>query len=244
MKGQIALVTGSARGIGKGIALVLAQRGVNVVISDVNFEEAKATAAEMESLGVKSMPLKFDVSKSDEVASAFSQISEKFGRLDILVNNAGITRDGLIMRMKDEDWDAVIAINLKSVFLCTKEAIKMMSKQRYGRVANIASVVAFMGNAGQANYSASKAGIIGLTKTTAKEYAKRGITANAVAPGFIKTAMTDALPEKVKEDMLSAIPIGQFGEIEDVANAVAFLVSPEARYITGNVIHVNGGMYM
>lgn len=148
------------------------------------------------------------------------------------------------MRMKDEDWDSVIAINLKSVFLCTKEAIKLMSKQRYGRIVNIASVVAFMGNAGQANYSASKAGIIGLTKTTAKEYAKRGITANAVAPGFIKTAMTDALPEKVKEEMLSAIPIGQFGEIEDVANAVAFLVCPEARYITGNVIHVNGGMYM
>ncbi|MEO5359604.1 MAG: 3-oxoacyl-[acyl-carrier-protein] reductase [Nitrospirota bacterium] len=244
MTGQTALVTGSARGIGKGIALVLAKKGVNVVISDVNFDEAKVAAAEMEAFGVKAMPLKFDVSNSSEVISAFAQISEAFGRLDILVNNAGITRDALIMRMKDEDWDAVININLKSVFLCSKEAVKLMSKQRYGRIVNIASVVAFMGNSGQANYSASKAGIIGLTKTTAKEYAKRGITANAVAPGFIKTAMTDALPEKVKEDMLSAIPIGQFGEIDDVANAVAFLVSPEARYITGNVIHVNGGMYM
>nr|WP_306688661.1 3-oxoacyl-[acyl-carrier-protein] reductase [Candidatus Magnetominusculus xianensis] len=244
MMGQTALVTGSARGIGKGIALALAKKGVNVVISDVNIEEAKVVATEMEALGVKAMPLKFDVSNSVEVTSAFAQISEAFGRLDILVNNAGITRDALIMRMKDEDWDAVININLKSVFLCSKEAVKLMSKQRYGRIVNIASVVAFMGNAGQANYSASKAGIIGLTKTTAKEYAKRGITANAVAPGFIKTAMTDALPEKVKEDMLAAIPIGQFGEIDDVANAVAFLVSPEARYITGNVIHVNGGMYM
>ncbi|MBF0488436.1 MAG: 3-oxoacyl-[acyl-carrier-protein] reductase [Nitrospirae bacterium] len=244
MKGQAALVTGSARGIGKGIALALAKKGVNVVISDINFEEAKAAAAEIEAIGVKALPLKFDVSNATEVTSAFAQISEAMGRLDILVNNAGITRDALIMRMKDEDWDAVININLKSVFLCTKEAIKLMSKQRYGRIANIASVVAFMGNAGQCNYSASKAGIIGLTKTTAKEYAKRGITANAVAPGFIKTAMTDSLPEKVKEDMLAAIPIGQFGEIEDVANAVAFLVSPEARYITGNVIHVNGGMYM
>ncbi|WP_420265728.1 3-oxoacyl-[acyl-carrier-protein] reductase [Candidatus Magnetominusculus dajiuhuensis] len=244
MKGQTALVTGSARGIGKGIALALAKKGVNVVISDINFEEAKAAAAEIEAVGVKALPLKFDVSNSAEVTSAFAQISEAMGRLDILVNNAGITRDALIMRMKDEDWDAVININLKSVFLCTKEAVKLMSKQRYGRIANIASVVAFMGNAGQCNYSASKAGIIGLTKTTAKEYAKRGITANAVAPGFIKTAMTDSLPEKVKEDMLAAIPIGQFGEIEDVANAVAFLVSPEARYITGNVIHVNGGMYM
>lgn len=244
LTGQTALITGSARGIGKGIAHALAMRGVHVVISDVNFDEAKTTAAEMEALGVKAMPLKFDVSNSAEVTAAFNQIGQQFGRLDILVNNAGITRDALIMRMKDEDWDSVLNINLKSVFLCTKEAVKLMSKQRYGAIVNIASVVAFMGNAGQANYSASKAGIIGLTKTTAKEYAKRGITANAVAPGFIKTAMTDALPQKVKEEMLSAIPIGQFGEIDDVAAAVAFLVSPEARYITGNVIHVNGGMYM
>jgi 3-oxoacyl-[acyl-carrier protein] reductase len=244
MDGHVALVTGCARGIGKGIAHVLAKRGVNIVVSDINYEEAKAAAAEIEALGVRAMPLKFDVSNSAEVTAAFAKIMEEFGRLDILVNNAGITRDALIMRMKDEDWDAVININLKSVFLCTKEAVKIMSKQRYGRIANIASIVAFTGNAGQANYSAAKAGIIGLTKTTAKEYAKRGITANAVAPGFIKTAMTDALPEKVKEDMLASIPIGQFGEIEDVANAVAFLVSMEARYITGNVIHVNGGMYM
>ncbi|MBF0519580.1 MAG: 3-oxoacyl-[acyl-carrier-protein] reductase [Nitrospirae bacterium] len=244
MKDRVALVTGSARGIGKAIAEVLAQRGANVVISDVNLEEAQKTAAEIASLGVKTMAVKFDVSNSKEVTEAFSAIIAEFGRLDILINNAGITKDSLMMRMKDEDWDAVINVNLKSVFLCSKEALKNMSKQRYGRIVNIASIVAFIGNAGQANYSASKAGIIGLTKTTAKEYAKRNITVNAVAPGFIKTAMTEALPDKVKEDMFNAIPMGRFGEVSDVANAVAFLASESAMYITGNVIHVNGGMYM
>ncbi|MBF0464540.1 MAG: 3-oxoacyl-[acyl-carrier-protein] reductase [Nitrospirae bacterium] len=244
MKDRVALITGSARGIGKAIAEVLAQRGANVVISDVNLEEAQKTAAEIASLGVKTMAVKFDVSNSKEVTEAFSTIIAEFGQLDILINNAGITKDSLIMRMKDEDWDAVINVNLKSVFLCSKEALKTMSKQRYGRIVNIASIVAFIGNAGQANYSASKAGIIGLTKTTAKEYAKRNITVNAVAPGFIKTAMTEALPDKVKEDMFNAIPMGRFGEVSDVANAVAFLASESAMYITGNVIHVNGGMYM
>ena len=169
---------------------------------------------------------------------------KEFGRLDIVVNNAGITKDGLILRMKEEDWDAVIGINLKGVFLCSREAVKVMVKQRYGRIVNIASVVAFMGNPGQANYSASKAGIVGLTKTIAKEYASRGITANAVAPGFIATAMTDALAENVREEMLKSIPVGKFGSVDDVANAVVFLSSPETAYITGQVIHVNGGMYM
>ncbi|QWR78669.1 3-oxoacyl-[acyl-carrier-protein] reductase [Candidatus Magnetomonas plexicatena] len=244
MKDRVALVTGSARGIGKAIAEVLAQRGANVVISDVNLEEAQKTAAEIATFGVKTMAVKFDVSNSKEVTEAFSAITAQFGQLDILINNAGITKDSLIMRMKDEDWDAVINVNLKSVFLCSKEALKTMSKQRYGRIVNIASIVAFIGNAGQANYSASKAGIIGLTKTTAKEYAKRNITVNAVAPGFIKTAMTEALPDKVKEDMFNSIPMGRFGEVSDVANAVAFLASESAMYITGNVIHVNGGMYM
>jgi len=243
-KEQAAVVTGGARGIGKAIAGAIARKGANVVIADISAEQAKETAAEIGNLGVKTMGVRLDVSKSDEVIKTFEEISKEFGRIDILVNNAGITRDGLIMRMKEEDWDAVIDINLKSVFLCSKEAIKIMAKQRYGRIINIASVVAFMGNAGQANYSASKAGIVGLTKTTAKEYAGRNITANAVAPGFITTAMTDALPENIKEEMKKAIPLGRFGTIEDVANAVVFLASPEAGYITGQVIHVKGGMYM
>lgn len=241
---QVAVVTGGARGIGKAIADALARKGVNLVIADISLEQAKDTSAELEKLGVKTMPVKLDVSKSDEVIKIFEDISKEFGKINILINNAGITRDGLIMRMKEEDWDTVININLKSVFLCSKEAIKVMAKQRYGRIINIASVVAFMGNPGQANYSASKAGIVGLTKTTAKEYASRGITANAVAPGFITTAMTDALPENVKDEMKRAIPLGRFGTPDDVANAVVFLASPEAGYITGQVIHVNGGMYV
>lgn len=241
---QVAVVTGGARGIGKAIADALARKGVNLVIADISLEQAKDTSAELEKLGVKTMPVKLDVSKSDEVIKIFEDISKEFGKINILINNAGITRDGLIMRMKEEDWDTVININLKSVFLCSKEAIKVMAKQRYGRIINIASVVAFMGNPGQANYSASKAGIVGLTKTTAKEYASRGITANAVAPGFITTAMTEALPENVKDEMKRAIPLGRFGTPDDVANAVVFLASPEAGYITGQVIHVNGGMYV
>lgn len=243
-KGQVALVTGSARGIGKAIAEGLAQKGVNVVIADVNLEEALKTSSEIAGLGVRSQALRLDVSSSKEVTGVFEDIQRNFGRLDILVNNAGITRDGLLLRMKEEDWDLVININLKGAFLCSKEAVKIMAKQRYGRIVNIASVVAFMGNPGQVNYSASKAGIVGLTKTIAKEYASRGITANAVAPGFIMTAMTEALPDNVKEEMKKAIPMGRFGTVMDVANAVVFLSSPDSGYITGQVIHVNGGMYM
>jgi 3-oxoacyl-[acyl-carrier protein] reductase len=243
-KGQVALVTGGARGIGKTIAENLAKKGVSLVIADVSVESAGETARELASLGVKTSALRLDVSKSDQVVKAFEDIVSEFGRLDILVNNAGITKDGLVLRMKEDDWDAVININLKGVFLCSKEAVKVMVKQKYGRIINIASVVAFMGNPGQANYSASKAGIVGLTKTVAREYASRGITANAVAPGFIATAMTDALAENVKQEMLKSIPVGKFGSVDDVANAVAFLASPESGYITGHVIHVNGGMYM
>lgn len=243
-KGQVALVTGSARGIGKAIAEGLAQKGVNVVIADVNLEEALKTSSEIAGLGVRSQALRLDVSSSKEVTGVFEDIQRNFGRLDILVNNAGITRDGLLLRMKEEDWDLVININLKGAFLCSKEAVKIMAKQRYGRIVNIASVVAFMGNPGQVNYSASKAGIVGLTRTIAKEYASRGITANAVAPGFIMTAMTEALPDNVKEEMKKAIPMGRFGTVMDVANAVVFLSSPDSGYITGQVIHVNGGMYM
>lgn len=243
-KGQVALVTGGARGIGKTIAEDLAKKGVNLAIADVSVESALETAKELAARGVKTRSLRLDVSKSDQVVKAFEDIVREFGRIDIVVNNAGITRDGLVLRMKEEDWDAVININLKGVFLCSKEAVKVMVKQKYGRIINIASVVAFMGNPGQANYSASKAGIVGLTKTVAREYASRGITVNAVAPGFIATAMTDALAENVKQEMLKSIPVGKFGSVEDVAHAVSFLASPESGYITGQVIHVNGGMYM
>jgi 3-oxoacyl-[acyl-carrier protein] reductase len=243
-KGQAALVTGGARGIGRSIAEGLARRGADLVIADVSLDSAESAARELSALGVRAVALKLDVSRSEEVMSAFAKIASDFGRLDVVINNAGITRDGLILRMKEEDWDAVINVNLKGVFLCSKEAVKVMVKQKYGRIVNIASVVAFMGNPGQANYSASKAGIVGLTKTTAREYASRGITVNAVAPGFIATAMTDALAESVRQEMLKSIPIGAFGTVEDVANAVLFLASPASGYITGQVVHVNGGMYM
>lgn len=243
-KGQVALVTGSSRGIGKSIAERLARRGADVVIADVNLEDAQSTADAIAKNGVRAMAVKLDVSRSEDAAKSFEETIKRLGRLDILVNNAGITRDSLLLRMKEEDWDAVINVNLKGVFLCSKEAVKIMSKQRYGRIINIASVVAFIGNPGQANYSASKAGIVGLTKTVAKEYASRGITSNAVAPGFITTAMTDALQEHVKEEMKKAIPMARFGTVDDVANAVVFLASPDSGYITGQVIHVNGGMYM
>jgi 3-oxoacyl-[acyl-carrier protein] reductase len=243
-KGQVALVTGSSRGIGKSIAERLARRGADVVIADVNLEDAQSTADAIAKNGVRAMAVKLDVSRSEDAAKSFEETIKGLGRLDILVNNAGITRDSLLLRMKEEDWDAVINVNLKGVFLCSKEAVKIMSKQRYGRIINIASVVAFIGNPGQANYSASKAGIVGLTKTVAKEYASRGITSNAVAPGFITTAMTDALQEHVKEEMKKAIPMARFGTVDDVANAVVFLASPDSGYITGQVIHVNGGMYM
>ncbi|HAM53497.1 MAG TPA: 3-oxoacyl-ACP reductase [Nitrospiraceae bacterium] len=243
-KSQVALVTGSARGIGKAIAEGLARRGADVVIADVNIDDARQTSAEIAKIGGKTMAVSINVSKSEEVIKAFQEIMDTFGRLDILVNNAGITRDSLLLRMKEDDWDAVIAVNLKGVFLCSKEAVKIMAKQRVGRIINIASVVAFMGNPGQANYSASKAGIVGLTKTIAREYASRGITCNAVAPGFITTVMTDALPENVKEEMKKAIPMARFGTIDDVAHAVLFFASTDSGYITGQVMHVNGGMYM
>lgn len=244
LKGQVVMVTGGARGIGRAIAESLAKKGANLVIADVSADSAGEAARELAVFGGRTLALKLDVSKAEDVARAFEDIMKEFGRIDVLVNNAGITRDGLILRMREEDWDAVININLKGVFLCSKEAVKIMMKQKYGRVINIASVVAFMGNPGQANYSASKAGIIGFTKTIAREYASRGVTVNAVAPGFISTAMTDALSETVRQEMLKSIPIGKFGTVEDVANAVVFFASPDSGYITGQVVHVNGGMYM
>ncbi len=244
LEGKNALITGAAQGIGKSIALGMAQEGANIAIADVNMESAQETSLEIASKGVKSTAMKLDVSNHEDVAHVMKAFTEEFGSLDILVNNAGITRDGLLMRMKEEDWDAVLNINLKGSFLCCKEAIRIMAKQRYGKIISISSVVAFMGNAGQANYSSSKAGLIGLTKTIAKEYASRGIRANAVAPGFIQTAMTDNLSDEVKDEMKKNIPLGVFGTPEDVSSAVIFLASKEADYITGQVIHVNGGMYM
>ncbi len=242
--GQVGIVTGGTRGIGKAIAVGLARRGVSVVVAGRNPDAAREVAASLSAMGVKARGIKLDVSHSGEVEQAFEEIRKEFGRIDILINNAGITKDGLLMRMKEEAWDDVIDINLKGVFLCTREAIRDMVKQRYGRIVNITSVAAFMGNPGQANYSASKAGIVGLTKTVAREYAGRGVTVNAVAPGFVETAMTDILPDNIKEDMKKLIPLGRFGVVEDVANAVVFLASPDSGYITGQVIHVNGGMYM
>jgi len=244
LRGQVVMVTGGARGIGKAIAEKFAAQGADLVIADVSLQSAEETAKELSEKGIKAKAVTMDVSKSSDVTKVFEEVVRELGRIDVLVNNAGITRDSLLLRMKEEDWDLVLSINLKGVFLCSKEAVKVMVKQRHGRIVNIASVVAFMGNPGQANYSASKAGIIGLTKTTAREYANRGITANAVAPGFISTAMTDALSENIRQEMLKSIPLGRFGSVDDVANAVTFFALPANGYITGQVIHVNGGMYM
>jgi len=244
MKGQTAVITGAGRGIGKAIAESFARRGVNIVVADINPDIAAEASAHIAAMGVKSLPVTVNVSKPSDVAAMFEQAVKEFQKVEILVNNAGITRDGLLMRMSEDDWDAVVDINLKGTFLCSKEAVRVMSRQRYGRIVNISSVVGFMGNAGQANYTASKSGVMGLTKTIAREYAGRGITANAVAPGFITTAMTDALPDNIKSEMLKLIPLGRFGSVEDVASAVIYFASPEAGYITGQVIHVNGGMYM
>ena len=244
LNGKVALVTGAAQGIGRDIALALAIDGADVAICDVNLEAAQKTAADIEAKGKKSLSLKANVAASAEVTSMMEQVVEKFGRIDILVNNAGITRDGLILRMKDEDWDLVLSINLKGAFLCARAALKYMTKQRSGTIISIASVVGAAGNAGQANYVASKAGLIGLTKTIAREYANRNVTANAVAPGFIETAMTQALSDNVRQELARQIPMGKLGSPDDVANAVRFLASPWASYITGQVIHVNGGMYM
>jgi 3-oxoacyl-[acyl-carrier protein] reductase len=244
LKGANALITGAAQGIGMAIAAGMAREGANVCIADVNIDKAEASAKEVRKSGVKASAIKLDVSNQDEVINAFGSFIKDFGTLDILVNNAGITRDTLLIRMKEEDWDSVMNINLKGTFLCSREAVRIMSKQRAGKIINISSIVAFIGNPGQANYSSSKAAVIGLTKTIAREYAGRGIRVNAVAPGFIQTPMTDDLSDKVKDEMKQAIPLASFGTTGDVTNAVIFLASKESDYITGQVLHVNGGMYM
>ena len=243
-KGKVAIVTGASRGIGRSIALALAAEGANIVAVDLGAAETEAMVAEVKALGVDALAVLGNVTVAADVEKMFEAAVEKFGRVDILVNNAGITRDALLLRMKDEDWDAVLTVNLKGAFLCSRSAAKVMSKQRYGRIINIASVVGQMGNAGQANYCASKAGLIGLTKSNARELARRNITVNAVAPGFIATAMTDVLPEKVKEELTAQIPLERLGTADDIANAVLFLAAERSGYITGQVIGVNGGMYM
>lgn len=245
LKDKVALITGASRGIGRAIALKFAQNGANVIINYSSSQsQAEELKEEIEKIGTKAMIIKCDVSNADEVSQMFSQVEKEFGRLDILVNNAGITKDGLILRMNEEDFDKVIAINLKGAFLCARAAAKMMVKQRSGNIIYISSVVGIAGNIGQANYAASKAGIIGLTKSLAKELASRNIRVNAIAPGFIKTDMTEVLSDKVKEVMLSSIPLGRFGEADEVANVALFLASNLSSYITGQVIVVDGGMIM
>jgi 3-oxoacyl-[acyl-carrier protein] reductase len=242
---KVALVTGGSRGIGRAIALDLAKNGASVAVNFAGSEaKANEVVNEIKANGGNAFAIKADVSNGDEVQQMIKAVISQFGTLDILVNNAGITRDNLLMRMKDAEWDDVINTNLKGVFLCTKGVTRQMMKQRSGRIINIASVVGVSGNAGQANYVAAKAGVIGLTKTTAKELASRNITVNAVAPGFITTDMTDELPEDVKTEMLKQIPLAKLGEPSDIANIVTFLASEKSKYITGQTVHVNGGMVM
>jgi 3-oxoacyl-[acyl-carrier protein] reductase len=246
LENQVALVTGSRRGLGKAIALALAQSGANIVINDIvpGQTEAEATAAEIAALGRKTLVVCGDVRNSTEVNAMIDKIVAEMGRLDILVNNAGITQDSLLMRMTDEQWESVLDINLKGTFICTRAAIKPMLKQRSGRIINIASVVGQMGNIGQANYAASKGGVIAFTKAVAKEVASRGILVNAVAPGFIVSAMTDKLDEEARKRLFALIPLGRLGTAEEVADVVNFLAGPASRYLTGHVINVDGGMVM
>lgn len=244
LEGKVAIVTGASRGIGRAIALKLAREGASLVVTATTEESARNTAAEVEALGQKALALAVDVADPAAVEAMFAAAVETFGKVDILVNNAGITKDGLLLRMKDADWDAVLDVNLKGAFNCVREAAKLMTKARSGRIVNISSVVGEMGNAGQINYCASKAGMIGITKSAARELAKRGITVNAVTPGFIETDMTAVLSDKVREGLLQQIPLERLGTPDDVANAVFFLVSSMGDYITGHVLSVNGGMYM
>jgi len=244
LKDKVAVVTGASQGIGRDTALALSGAGAKVAVAARNEEKLAALAKDIVAKGGEAFTVKMDVSDADQVRAGFKQVVEKFGRLDILVNNAAITRDGLAVRMKADDWDAVIRTNLTGAHLCIQQALPTMMKARAGRIINIASVVAQMGNAGQANYVAAKAGLIGLTKAIAMEIASRNITVNAVAPGFVETPMTDLLGAKVKDDLKTRIPLGRMGSARDVAAAIVFLASDEAGYITGHVLDVNGGMYL
>ncbi len=245
LKGKVAVVTGSGRGIGKAIAMTLAENGADIVINDIpGSDYADDTKKEIEALGVRAIVVRGDVRNYADVENLMNTAVKTFGKIDILVNNAGITRDGLMLRMSEDDWDMVMDINLKGAFNCIKAASRPMMKQRDGSIINIASVVGVMGNPGQANYVASKAGLIGLTKTVAKEFSSRNIRANAVAPGFIESHMTDVLEDSVKEKYFEAIPLSRFGTTKDVAKAVLFLASDLSSYITGQTIHVDGGLVM
>ncbi len=244
VQGQVALVTGASRGIGRSISQALAAQGAKIVAVDVDLQATEEFVAELKASGTEAIAVQGNVTVAADVDAMVKKAKETFDRIDILVNNAGITRDGLLLRMKEEDWDAVLDVNLKGAFLCTRAVSKLMSKQRSGRIINIASVVGQMGTAGQANYCASKAGLMGLTRSNARELAKRNITVNAVAPGFIATAMTDALPEDKRQELSDQIPLARLGSADDIANAVVFLAAENSGYITGQVIGVNGGMYM
>ena len=244
LQDKVALVTGATRGIGRGVALALAAQGAHLIVVGTGAEKAAAFAAELEQAGTQALGVGADVSVAADVERLIDNAKERFGRVDILVNNAGITRDGLMLRMKDEDWDSVLDINLKGAFLCTRAVARLMTRQRSGRIINISSVVGQMGNAGQANYCASKAGLHGLTKSNARELAKRQITVNAVAPGFILTDMTEALSEQQRNELTTQVPLERLGHVDDIAATVVFLASDQAGYITGQVIGVNGGMYM
>jgi len=245
LTGKTAIVTGASRGIGAEIARKLADAGAKIVVNySGSQEKAEAVVAEIQAGGGEAIAVKANVSDAEAVKAMVDEAMNAFGSVDILVNNAGITRDNLMMRMKDDEWDDVINTNLKGVFICTKAVTRQMMKQRSGRIVNISSIVGVMGNAGQANYVAAKAGVIGLTKTTARELASRGITANAIAPGFITTDMTDKLSEDIQKTMLAQIPLGRFGEAEEVAKAALFLASDESSYMTGQTLHLDGGMVM
>jgi len=243
-KDRVCLVTGGARGIGREIALAFAKNGADIALCDVNQEALNATSREIEALGRKAATFVVDVTNLSQVEDMVNKTLDKFQKIDILINNAGITRDALIVRMSEQEFDSVIAVNLKGTFNCTKACSKVMMKQRYGKIVSIASIIGIMGNAGQANYAASKAGIIGITKSVAKELASRNVNVNAIAPGFIETDMTAKLPENVKAQMLSLIPLNRFGKANDVAELAMFLASEASSYITGQVINIDGGMVM
>lgn len=244
LKNKVAIITGAARGIGKEIALTFAREGANICICDVNKEFLEKTTKELESMGRQAIGLNVDVTSFLQVEEMVQKILDKFTKIDILINNAGITRDNLLLRMKEEQWDAVLDVNLKGTFNCTKAVSKIMIKQKSGKIINIASIIGLIGNAGQSNYAASKGGVISFTKSIAKELASRNINVNAIAPGYIKTDMTAKLTGDLQESMLKMIPLGRFGEPSDVANAALFLVNESSNYITGHVIQVNGGMVM
>jgi 3-oxoacyl-[acyl-carrier protein] reductase len=244
LEGKTAIVTGAAQGIGRAIAETLARDGADVAVADLDPGRSQEVVEAITKLGRRALNLKVNVADWNDAKNMVDQVIKEWNHVDILVNNAGITRDGLLLRMKEEDWHLVLQVNLYGTFHCTKAVLQPMTKQRYGRIVNIASIVGAMGNAGQANYAASKAAVIGFTKTVAREYASRMVTVNAVAPGFIDTAMTRGLPEDVKDTLLKQIPLGRLGLPADIAEAVRFLASEAAGYITGHILHVNGGMLM